>query len=234
METQLPLLPLRGVLLFPYMVVPLEVGRERSLKALEQAMLGSQELIFVAQKDTRLDEPHEDDLYRVGIIGEVKQLLKMPTGGAKVVVEGRSRAIIHKITDEGTYFEALVEAVAEDNEITDETEALMHAVVDLFELYIKNSKKMPGEASLSMNVDDPGRLADTIISYLDIRTAEKQEVLEIFSADERLKKCRISCPVRWNCWRLKNALTSGSVNKWSGLKKSIICASNSKRFKRAR
>ncbi|WP_242940614.1 endopeptidase La [Sulfobacillus thermosulfidooxidans] len=187
-ETQLPLLPLRGVLLFPYMVVPLEVGRERSLKALEQAMLGSQELIFVAQKDTRLDEPHEDDLYRVGIIGEVKQLLKMPTGGAKVVVEGRSRAIIHKITDEGTYFEALVEAVAEDNEITDETEALMHAVVDLFELYIKNSKKMPGEASLSMNVDDPGRLADTIISYLDIRTAEKQEVLEIFSADERLKK----------------------------------------------
>ncbi|AUW93149.1 MAG: endopeptidase La [Sulfobacillus thermotolerans] len=188
METQLPLLPLRGVLVFPYMVVPLEVGRERSLNALEQAMLGSQELVFAAQKDTRLDEPTKDDLYEVGIIGEVKQLLKMPTGGAKVVIEGRSRAIIHKIEDEGTYFRADVEEVAEDTEITDETEALMHAVVDLFELYVKNSKKMPGEASLSINVDDPGRLADTIVSSLDIRTAEKQEVLEIFSAHERLNK----------------------------------------------
>ncbi len=188
METQLPLLALRGVLVFPYMIVPLEVGRERSLNALEKAMLGPQELLFVAQKDTRMDDPREDDLYRVGIIGEIKQLLKMPTGGAKVVVEGRSRAIIHKITDEGTYFEAEAEAIVEDNEISDETEALMHAVVDLFEMYIKNSKKMPGEASVSMNVDDPGRLADTIISYLDIRTAEKQEVLEIFSAHERLKK----------------------------------------------
>ncbi len=188
METQLPLLPLRGVLVFPYMVVPLEVGRERSLNALEKAMLGPQELLFVAQKDTRTDDPNEDDLYRVGIIGEVKQVLKMPAGGAKVVVEGRSRAVIHKITDEGTYFEAEVESVAEDNEMSDETEALMHAVVDLFELYIKNSKKMPGEASVSMNVDDPGRLADTIISYLDIRTVEKQEILEIFSATDRLKK----------------------------------------------
>ncbi len=188
METQLPLLPLRGVLLFPYMVVPLEVGRERSLKALEQAMLGSQELVFVAQKDTRMDDPHEEDLYRIGIVGEVKQLLKMPTGGAKVVVEGRSRAIIHTITDEGTYFEAEIEPVSEESTMSDETEALMHAVVDLFELYIKNSKKMPGEASLSMNVDDPGRLADTIISYLDIRTAEKQEVLEVFPTEDRLKK----------------------------------------------
>ncbi|MCL4493612.1 MAG: endopeptidase La [Firmicutes bacterium] len=188
MDTQLPLLPLRGVLLFPYMVVPLEVGRERSLNALEKAMLGSQELLFVAQKDTRKDDPGEDDLYRVGIIGVVKQLLKMPTGGAKVVVEGHARAIIHRITDEGTYFEAEAESVVEDNEMSDETEALMRAVVDLFELYIKNSKKVPGEASVSMDVDDPGRLADTIISYLDIRTAEKQEVVEIFSANERLKK----------------------------------------------
>ncbi len=188
MDTQLPLLPLRGVLLFPFMVVPLEVGRERSLNALEQAMLGSQELVFAAQKDTRLDEPTKDDLYEVGIIGEVKQLLKMPTGGAKVVIEGRARAIIHKIADEGTYFSADVEEVTEDTEVNDETEALMHAVVDLFELYVKNSKKVPGEASLSINVDDPGRLADTIVSYLDIRTAEKQEVLEIFPANERLNK----------------------------------------------
>ncbi len=184
----MPLLPLRGVLLFPYMVVPLEVGRDRSLKALEQAMLDKQELIFVAQKDTRLDDPNIDDLYQVGVIGEVKQLLKMPSGGSKVVVEGRSRATIHRIEDAGEYFMAEVESVPEDSAFTDETEALMHAVVEQFEIYIKNSKKMPGEASLSMNVDDPGRLADTIISYLDIRTQEKEEVLETFSIHERLGK----------------------------------------------
>lgn len=192
MEAQMPLLPLRGVLLFPYMVVPLEIGRERSLKALEQAMLGSQQLVFAAQRDTRLDEPNIEDLYDVGIIGEIKQLLKMPAGGAKVVIEGRARAIIHKIDDEGTYFFADVEEVAEqtsgDTIVDDETEALMHAVVDLFELYVKNSKKMPGEASLSMNIDDPGRLADSVVSYLDIRTAEKQEVLETFQANDRLSK----------------------------------------------
>ncbi len=184
----MPLLPLRGVLVFPYMVVPLEVGRDRSLKALEQAMLDRQELIFVAQKDTRLDDPGVDDLYQVGVIGEVKQLLKMPSGGSKVVVEGRFRATLRHVQDVGEYFMAEVEPVPEESEITDETEALMHAVVEQFEIYIKNSKKMPGEASLSMNVDDPGRLADTIISYLDIRTQEKEDVLETFLVHDRLSK----------------------------------------------
>lgn len=187
-RTEMPLLPLRGVLVFPFMVVPLEVGREKSLKALEQAMLDSRELIFVAQRDSRMDSPGVDDLYGVGVIGEVKQLLKMPSGGSKVVVEGRTRATVHRIDDAGEYFTAEVEEVPEGNNVTDEVEALMHTVVDQFEVYIKNTKKMPGEASLSMNVEDPGRLADTIISYLDVRTHEKEEVLETFEIEDRLTK----------------------------------------------
>ncbi|MBX5466856.1 MAG: endopeptidase La [Firmicutes bacterium] len=188
MPIELPLLPLRGVLVFPYMVVPLEVGRERSLRALEAAMLENRELIFVAQKDIRQDHPGIDDLYRVGVIGEVKQLLKMAGGGSKVVVEGRARGKVVAIEDADGYYRATVEPVEEVTETGAETEALMHAVVELFEQYIKNSKRMPGEASLSMNLDDPGRLADTIVSYLDVRTADKQEVLETFSAKERLTK----------------------------------------------
>lgn len=187
-RTEMPLLPLRGVLVFPFMVVPLEVGREKSLKALEQAMLDSRELVFVAQRDSRLDAPGVEDLYEVGVIGEVKQLLKMPSGGSKVVVEGRSRATVHRIEDAGEYFTAEVEEVPEASDVTDEIEALMHTVVDQFEVYIKNTKKMPGEASLSMNVEDPGRLADTIISYLDVRTHEKEEVLESFEVEGRLTK----------------------------------------------
>lgn len=184
----LPLLPLRGVLVFPSMVVPLEIGRKKSLEALEQAMLGDRSLLFVAQKDTRLDSPSEEDLYLVGVIAEVKQVLKMPTGGSKVVVEGKSRCRIHSVRDSGDYFMADVEAVPEETELTDELEALMHSAVDLFEVYIKNSRKMPGEASVVMNIDDPGRLADTIISNMDIRTQEKQEVLESFDLQERLTR----------------------------------------------
>lgn len=183
---ELPLLPLRGVLIFPSMVVPLEIGRKRSLNALEQAMLGDRSLLFVAQKDMRQDDPGASELYRVGVIAEVKQVLKMPTGGSKVVVEGRARCRIGTITDRGEYMMAEVEEVPEDTGVTDEVEALMHTAVDLFEVYIKNSRKMPGEASVAMNIDDPGRLADTIMANLEVRTQEKQDVLELVPVEERL------------------------------------------------
>ncbi len=185
---QLPLLPLRGVLVFPSMVVPLEIGRKKSLHALEQAMLGDRSLLFVAQKDTRQDAPEPDDLYQVGVIAEVKQVLKMPTGGSKVVVEGRARCRVLAIHDQGDMLSAEVEEVAEQPDVTDEVEALMHAAVDLFEVYIKNSRKMPGEASVAMNIDDPSRLADTIATNLDIRTQDKQDVLEAFDVHDRLTR----------------------------------------------
>ncbi len=185
---ELPLLPLRGVLVFPSMVVPLEIGRKKSLNALEQAMLGDRSLLFLAQKDTRQDNPGPDDLYRVGVVAEVKQVLKMPTGGSKVVVEGLTRCRVQEVRDDGESMSAAVEMVAEETELTDEVEALMHTVVDLFEVYIKNSRKMPGEAAVATNIDDPGRLSDTICSNLDVRTQEKQDVLEAFGAAERLNR----------------------------------------------
>ena len=186
--TELPLLPLRGVLVFPSMVVPLEVGREKSLNALEAAMLHDRQLVFVAQRETRQDHPGPDDLYSVGIVGEVKQLLKMPTGGSKVVIEGQTRATVAKVEERDGYLVATVEAVAEDETFDTETEALMHLTVQLFEQYIKSSSKMPGEATVSMNLDDAGRLADTITSYLDVRTQDKQEILEAFSVNQRLSR----------------------------------------------
>lgn len=188
MSVELPLLPLRGVLVFPYMVVPLEIGRKKSLKALEEAMLAERRLVFVAQKNTRQDDPGESDLYDVGVVGEVKQILKMSSGASKVVVEGHARATVQAIYDQGEFFSAVVEEVEDDTAVNSEVEALMHTVVDLFEVYIKNSRKMPGEATVSMNIDDPGRLSDTIVSNLEVRTQDKQDVLAIFSVQERLRR----------------------------------------------
>lgn len=185
---RLPLLPLRGVFVFPGMVVPLEIGREKSLAALEAAMLGNRDLVFVAQKETRIENPEADDLYRVGVVAEVKQLLRMPGGGSKVVVEGKARARVRGIFEREEYFEADVAVVREASDLDTEMEALMQALVGQFEQYIKTSSRVPEEASLSMSLDDPGRLADTIVSYLDVRTQEKQAVMEAFDPRERLTK----------------------------------------------
>ena len=185
---ELPLLPLRGVLVYPSMVVPLEIGRKKSLNALEQAMLGDHSLVFIAQKDTRQDDPGEDDLYRVGVVAEVKQVLKMPTGGSKVVVEGRARCRVLEVSDHGEILYAEVEEVPETSVMSDEIEALMHTLVDLFEVYVKNSRKMPGEAVVSLNIDDPGRLCDTIVANLELRTREKQEVLEALDVTDRMNR----------------------------------------------
>ncbi len=170
------------------MVVPLEIGRNKSLAALEQAMLGDRSIVFVAQRDTRQDDPGEADLYRVGVLAEVKQVLKMPSGGSKVVVEGHSRCRVLSIQEGSEGLRAEVEAVPEQSAMSDEIEALMHAVVDLFEVYVKNSRKVPGEATVAMNMDDPGRLADTITATIDIRTIEKQDVLEAFDVKDRLTR----------------------------------------------
>ncbi len=151
-------------------------------------MLRDRELLFVSQRETGLDDPGVDDLYRVGVVGEVKQLLKMPGGASKVVVEGLIRAKVLSIEAGDEHFSATVEEVAEDATIDTEIEALMHLIVQLFEQYIKNANRMPGDMSLSMNLDDPARLADTITSYLEVRTQDKQEVLEAFTAYERLSK----------------------------------------------
>lgn len=185
---ELPLLPLRGVLVYPSMVVPLEIGRKMSLTALEQAMLADRSLLLLAQKETRQDNPGPDDLYRVGVVAEVKQLLKMPTGGSKVVVEGRARCRVLDIVDRGEGLVAEIEEITETSVITDEVEALMHTLVDLFEVYVKNSRKLSGEAVVAMGIDEPGRLCDTIAANLEIRTKERQEILEAVDVTDRLNR----------------------------------------------
>lgn len=185
---ELPLLPMRGVLVFPAMVVPLEIGRKMSLDALEKAMLGDRSLVLVAQKEPRQDAPGADDLYRVGVIAEVKQLLKMPTGGSKVVVEGHGRCRVVEVHTSGDGMTAQVEEVDESFVITDEVEALMHTLVDLFEVYAKNSGKLSGSVAVEITTDEPGRLSDAIAANLDIRTKDRQSVLEAFAVDERLTR----------------------------------------------
>ncbi len=185
---ELPLLPMRGVLVYPAMVVPLEIGRKMSLDALEQAMLGDRTLVLVAQKDPRQDLPGTDDLYRVGVVAEVKQLLKMPTGGSKVVVEGHARCRVIEIRAADNGMVAQVEEVNESVVITDEVEVLMHTLVDLFEVYAKNSQKVSGAVAVGITTDEPGRLSDAIAANLDIRTKDRQAVLEAFAVDDRLNR----------------------------------------------
>ncbi len=184
---QYPLLPLRGVLVFPGLVVPLEVGRERSVRALEQAWDTEHRLVFVSQRDPREDEPNPEDLFPVGVVCEIKQVVKLPDGTWKAVVYGEERVRIDSFPDKEDYFlcdvEPLEEIPAPDNE---ETEASMRAVIHLYEEYLKLGRKMPGDASLSISTEDPGRLCDAVASNLDVKIEERQEVLETLDVQERL------------------------------------------------
>jgi len=187
----LPVLPMRGVLVFPYLVVPLEVGRERSLAAVEVAMLGERKIVLVSQKNPREDDPGLDGLYEYGVISEVKQVLKMPHGTAKIVVEGESRARVARFVAEDTYFAGEILALPEPpspDPRPDDLEALMRGVADLFEAYVKNQKRIPSEATVSIAADDPGRLADAITAALDLKTADKQQVLETLDPKARLER----------------------------------------------
>ncbi len=184
-----PVLPLRDIVVFPHMIVPLFVGREKSVRALESVMKDDKQILLVAQKDASLDDPSPDDIYRVGTVGTVLQLLKLPDGTVKVLVEGGGRARIAGFSDKDTYFEASAEALPEVHGEQREMEALGRSVIGQFEQYIKLNKKIPPEVVVSLNqIEDPGKLADTVASHLALKIAEKQEILEIDSVVARLEK----------------------------------------------
>ena len=185
----LPLLPLRGVVVFPYMVVPLNVGREISIKALEEAMLGDRIVVLSSQKQENVAEPKPEDIFSVGTIAEAKQLLKLPDGTMRVVVEGLARAKIKSFIQEEPYYLVEAEEVTDNTKHTLAIEALMRSVISDFEQYIKLSKRIPPETLASVvTVEDPGRLADLIASYLMLRPSEKQAILESLEAEVRLQK----------------------------------------------
>ena len=185
----LPLLPLRDVVVFPHMVIPLFVGRPKSIKALEVAMEAGRQIMLVAQKAAGKDEPKPDDMFEVGCVSSILQMLKLPDGTVKVLVEGVQRANTHSITDNGEYFVADVTPVPPEADTKPEIEALRRAVTQQFDQYVKLNKKIPPEILTSISgIDDAGRLADTIAAHLPLKLENKQSVLDLYAVDKRLEK----------------------------------------------
>lgn len=187
---ELPLLASRGVIVFPHMVIPLLVGRDKSIAALEDAMMEEKKIVIAAQKDEAVEEPEIDDIYSFGTIAEVKQLVKLPNDMMKVVVEGIERAEIKEYLDTDEYFLVEVESCPEEKiEVDKETKALMRTVVKEFEEYIKYDRNLPAETIMSVNsIEEPGRLADVISSQIDLKYNQLQELLEATDIIERLEK----------------------------------------------
>jgi ATP-dependent Lon protease len=185
----LPLLPLRDVVVFPHMVIPLFVGRPKSIKALEAAMEGGRQIMLVAQKAAGKDEPRPEDMFAIGCVSSILQMLKLPDGTVKVLVEGLQRAETRHIADTGEHFVAEVSPVQPTGETTPEVEALRRAVTQQFDQYVKLNKKIPPEILTSIaGIDDPGRLADTIAAHLPLKLEAKQSVLDLDSVAKRLEK----------------------------------------------
>ncbi len=185
----LPVLPLRDIVVFPHMIVPLFVGREKSVRALEAVMKEDKQILLIAQKNAAQDDPSADDIYRVGTVSTILQLLKLPDGTVKVLVEGGRRAAITGFTETDSYFEAYVETLPEQVGDARELEALGRTVIGQFEQYIKLNKKIAPEVLVSINqIDEPSKLADTVAAHLSLKIAEKQELLELPRVGERLER----------------------------------------------
>ncbi len=188
-ETQVPLLPLRDIIVFPHMVVPLFVGRHKSIRALEEATQKQGPIFLSSQKDAKTNDPTETDIYPIGTLGTVVQMLKLPDGTVKVLVEGKKRAKVVRYLTHPDFFLVGVEEIQEVADRTPEVEALIREVHTTFENFVKLKKKIPPEMVVSVSsIDDPSRLADTIVGHLGIKLEERQNLLEILNAAERLEK----------------------------------------------
>jgi len=183
-----PLLPLRDVVVFPHMVIPLFVGRSKSIKALETAMEAGKSIALVAQKSATKDDPGTDDLYAIGSMANILQMLKLPDGTVKVLVEGTERANVLRVYDAKSHFDAEVQIVPAEDGTDSESEAMRRVLIAQFDQYVKLNKKIPPEILTSLaGIDDAGRLADTIAAHLPLKLEQKQEVLEIFGVRKRLE-----------------------------------------------
>ncbi|MDQ1921997.1 endopeptidase La [Massilia pseudoviolaceinigra] len=187
-QTTLPLLPLRDVVVFPHMVIPLFVGRPKSIKALEAAMEQGKSIMLAAQKAAAKDEPSASDIYEIGCVANILQMLKLPDGTVKVLVEGAQRARINHISDAPTHFIADLTPLSSEIGDDSEVEAMRRAIVQQFDQYVKLNKKIPPEILASLaGIDDAGRLADTVAAHLPLKLEQKQVILEIFNVAKRLE-----------------------------------------------
>jgi ATP-dependent Lon protease len=185
---QLPLLPLRDVVVFPHMVIPLFVGRPKSIKAMETAMEAGKSILLVAQKSAQKDDPGAEDLYSIGCVSNILQMLKLPDGTVKVLVEGGQRARIREVTDLKTHYAASADPVPPDGPESTEVEAMRRALIAQFDQYVKLNKKIPPEILTSLGgIEEAGRLADTIAAHLPLKLEQKQKVLEMFDVKQRLE-----------------------------------------------
>ncbi|MBT9498705.1 MAG: LON peptidase substrate-binding domain-containing protein, partial [Zoogloea sp.] len=188
-QIELPLLPLRDVVVFPHMVIPLFVGRPKSIKALENAMEAGKSILLVAQKSAAKDEPSAEDLYDLGCIANILQMLKLPDGTVKVLVEGVQRARVVSVEDLRTLFVAKAQPLPPVEAPNNEVEAMRRAIISQFDQYVKLNKKIPPEILSSLSgIEEPGRLADTIAAHLPLKLEQKQEILEMFDPGERLER----------------------------------------------
>ena len=187
---EIPLIPLRGITIFPYMVLHFDVGREKSIAALEEAMMRDQEIFLVSQKDAKIEEPEENEIYTVGTLCSIKQILKLPGNTVRVLMEGLNRAKIIKYLEKEPFYKAQINVLEEGDYVKDnKCEALVRTLREVFEDYIKLSATIPSEALISFDdMEDPGRLADIISSYLMLKGDIKQELLEVFDIAKRIEK----------------------------------------------
>ncbi|PYE35291.1 ATP-dependent proteinase [Idiomarina fontislapidosi] len=187
-QLDMPVLPLRDVVVYPHMVIPLFVGREKSIRCLEAAMDGDKRVFLAAQKDASVDEPTEDDIYRVGTVATILQLLKLPDGTVKVLVEGQQRAELDELKDSEEYFQASIHYLASETLPEKEEEVLVRSAMNQFEGYVKLNKKIPPEVLTSLSgIDECDRLADTMAAHMPLKLADKQHILEITDVRERLE-----------------------------------------------
>ena len=187
-ELILPLLPLRGLIVYPSMVLHLDVGREKSVKALEQAMVDDNSILLSSQREVHIEDPKPEDIYKMGTIARVRQMLKLPNGTIRVLVEGLHRAKILEYLRDDDFFQVRVERIVVEEKTDLHLEALMRSVLDHFEQYLRLSKKVSPETfSAVSDIDEPGRLADVITSHLPLKLADKQKILETIDIKERLE-----------------------------------------------
>ncbi|WP_438434314.1 endopeptidase La [Gorillibacterium sp. sgz500922] len=186
---RMPLLPLRGLLVYPSMVLHLDVGREKSVKALEQAMVEESLILLSSQSEINIEDPTQEDIYRIGTVSKVRQMLKLPNGTIRVLVEGLIRAEVLEYLDNEDYYEVLLQELPEETQVDSEVDALMRTVLTQFEHYINLSKKVTPETLAAVSdIDEPGRLADVITSHLSLKIKDKQDILETVDVKDRLGK----------------------------------------------
>jgi len=185
----IPVLPLRDVVVYPHMVIPLFVGREKSILALEAAMADNKKILLLAQKNAEVDDPGQEDLYQIGTLSTILQMLKLPDGTIKVLVEGGDRVTVDSLLETNEYYSAAIQLLEKSSLVDDrEAEVLLRSVLNLFDQYVKLNKKVPPEILTSLSgIDDPSRLADTIAAHMSLKLDEKQDILEIQDPRERIE-----------------------------------------------